>query len=119
MVTPATVKLRFLEFANIADSRIQIFIDKALLFLDQGRAGVYYNELISLLTAHYLALSQKTESGNNASVGITSSMSEGDTSIGFTSLTPTNNTQFYYQQTPYGVEFLSFKLYIGGGASIV
>ena len=118
-ITPADIKTRYPEFTDVPDARIQFFIDDAVLYLNEPRSGCFYDKLLSLLVAHYLALSAQQELGNNKPNGPVSSMSEGDTSIGFATPTINNDSQYYYAQTAYGLEFLNFRSYVSGGGIIV
>lgn len=118
-VTPTDIKNRYPEFADIPDARIQIFIDDAVVCVNEQRAGIYYDKLISLLTAHMLALALQTEQGINKGTGMVGSMSEGDTSISFSSPSSTSTADYYYQQTAYGIEYLSYRNILGGGGLIV
>ena len=118
-VTASDIKTRFPEFSAISDARIDFFISDAVNYLDEVRAGRFYNKLIALLVAHYLALSENTEIGLNRGTGLVNSMSDGDSSIGFGTLQPNNISEFYLQQTTYGVEFLTYRSFISGGGLIV
>jgi len=118
-ITPADFKLRYPEFANVPDSRVQLFIDDAVICLNEIRAGIYYDKLLALLTAHFLALALQQESGVDKGTGMVGSMSEGDTSISFVSPSSTSTSDYYYQQTTYGIEYLTFRNILGGGGLIV
>ena len=119
MLTPADVKLRFPEFNTVDDSLIQIYIDDAYLEVDKARAGRYYELILYYLIAHYIALSLAGSSGQNRGTGVVSSMSVGDTSIGFSAIQTDSNADFYYQQTTYGLRFLRYQTFCGGGGIIV
>lgn len=119
MVTPSDFKNKYLEFVNVADSRVQLFIDEATLEVDECRAGDFYSLLLKSLTAHKLALNINTSNGSSGSTGLIGGMSEGDTSVNFGTLAPTSDSQFYYQQTSYGIEYLSFLTMLGAGGTIV
>lgn len=118
-ITPSEIKTRYPEFALIADARIQFFIDDAVNYLDETRAGRFYAKLLALLVAHWLALSAENEEGLNRSKGLVSSMSDGDSSIGFGSIAPNNSSEFYFQQSSYGVEFLTYRTYLSAGGLVV
>lgn len=118
-VTPTSIKERFPEFAAVPDSRIQFFIDDAVLYLNEARASIYYDKLLALLTAHYLALALQNETGSGGGKGLIASMSDGDSSISFATMTPGSQSEFYFNQTPYGVEFLTWRVYMSGGGIIV
>ena len=119
MVTPADIKTRYPEFADIPDARIQFFIDDAVLYLNEMRAGLYYDKILSLLVAHYLSLALQSEGGSNNSQGAVASMSVGDKSVSFATPGSVNDSQYFYQQTVYGIEFLTYRSYISGGGIVV
>lgn len=119
MITPADIKIKFPEFASLSDSLIQSYLDEAYLEVDEGRAGDYYDLLIYYLTAHYIALALQASSGQNRGSGIVTSMSVGDTSIGFGGINSNSNADFYYQQTSYGLRYLKYRTLTGGGGIIV
>lgn len=118
-ITPADVKLRFPEFNATLDARIQLFIDDAVLYLNETRAGLYYNKLLALLTAHYLALADHTESGRSMAKGTPTSYTVQDTSISFATRNMSSSDVSYFTQTAYGVEFLTYLTYTGAGGLIV
>lgn len=119
MITPADIRTRFPEFAALSDSLIQQYLDDAYLEVNQARADIYYDLMIYYLVAHYLALSLSATSGQNRGTGTVGSMSVGDTSISFSSITPDGNIDFYYQQTQYGIRFLKYLTFCSAGGMIV
>lgn len=118
-ITPADIKNRFPEFVDVSDARIQFFIDDAVLYLNEARAGLYYNKLLSLLVAHYLTLANKSAEGGNTGAGLVSSYSVGDTAISFSNPQVYTDSQLYFQQTAYGIEYLTYATYSAGGGLVV
>lgn len=119
MITPDDVRTRFPEFTELSDEMIQMYLDDAYLEVNEARANIYYDLMIYYLVAHYLALSLSATSGQNRGTGVVSNMSVGDTSIGFSSITPDGNMDFYYQQTQYGIRYLKYMTFAGAGGVIV
>jgi hypothetical protein len=119
MLTPADIKNRFPEFAALSDPMIQMYLDDAYLEVDEPRANIYYDLLIYYLVAHYLALSVQNTQGMNRGSGLVTSMHVGDTTIGFSSKQTTSNADFYYEQTAYGLKFLRYQTFCGGGGMSV
>jgi hypothetical protein len=119
VITAADIKTRFPEFANVVDSRIEFFITDAVNYLNESRAGRFYNKLLSLLVAHWLTLSAETETGLKRGRGLVLSESQGEKSTSFGSFAAKNLSEFYFQQTAYGTEFLIFRSFVAGGGTIV
>lgn len=53
-VTPASFKSDFDEFNTLDDAKIQIFLNRAALRLDESAWGKFYDEGLSWLTAYLL-----------------------------------------------------------------
>ncbi|MEJ2568888.1 MAG: DUF4054 domain-containing protein [candidate division WOR-3 bacterium] len=92
-ITPSEFKERFEEFASTSDSRIQIFIDKALLNI----------------------------SGGEPVTGVVSSRKIGDVSVTF--MVPTalqgDVATFFYNQTAYGQEYYRLMRIVGEGMAAI
>lgn len=119
LCNPTEFKLRFTEFNSVSDDRIQIFIDDALLVLKEDVWGKLYNLGICYLTAHYLALSEDSATGNNSSVSTVASQAVDGTAISFNSYTPQNSNQEYFLSTQYGQRFYSLIKSLGSMAMSV
>ena len=118
-ITPTSFKARFPEFSAILDARIQIFIDEAVLQLNEKSWGRYYTLGLYYLTAHSLTIAESTASGINKGSGMIASQAVGDTSVSFVSPTVDSDMQLYYQQTSYGQRYLLYVTMIGAGGFIV
>jgi hypothetical protein len=121
-ITPSEFKERFEEFASTSDSRIQIFIDKALLNIGEGEWGAYFTEGQLYLTAHFLALANQTQnSGGEPVTGVVSSRKIGDVSVTF--MVPTalqgDVATFFYNQTAYGQEYYRLMRIVGEGMAAI
>ena len=117
MITPADLKIRYPEFADIDDPRIQFFIDDAILELDVNRWGDYYDKGLAALTAHFLinALKTQTVLGAATIVGNVSSRSVGSVSTSFNAPVADGSNTAYYQTSKYGQEYLRLLNIIGSG----
>jgi len=59
MVTPSSIKSRFIEFAGLDDSYIQIFINSASLTASEAMFVSGQDHAISYLTAHLLTIAKR------------------------------------------------------------
>ena len=107
-------KQRYPEFSQVTNQRVQVFLTEACEYLDEMRAEPFYKKLVLLLTAHHLSLSEGYQEGN-AGEGLVSSMSDAGASISFATPTPTSNIDYFFQKTPYGVEYLTYCAFLGAG----
>lgn len=65
MATVANFNIRFPEFCDIDDDRIQLFLDDAaLLMADSEKWLDFYDVAHAYFTAHLLAISMSSESGD-------------------------------------------------------
>ena len=119
MIDPAAVKARFPEFDSIDDSRIQIFIDDAVIILNETYWGEKYDMGLSYLTAHFLALGETTEAGSASSIAPVSARAVDGTSIAFAQMTPTNEADAMYASTIYGQRYLALRKNLGVPASVI
>lgn len=107
MITPTDFKTRFPEFDSVDDTRVQMFIDDAVLELIQSVWDVYYDLGLFYLTAHYLALATASNQGNGSSsaVGPLSQATVGNVSASFAKKTPGTDSEEYYNSTQYGQRY--------------
>ena len=116
-ITPADFKIRFLEFGSIPDSRVQLWLDDALLEVGESAWGDLYEKGVFLLAAHFLSLDQINQ-GEDESGGVTgnvTSRSVGDVSVSFAKATSDSSSDDWYLQTSYGSEYLRLKKRVGMG----
>lgn len=108
-VTVASFKVRFPEFSSESDTRIQLFLDDAVVVLNEAYWGVKYDLGLNYYTAHSLALANKATasggSGSSGGGGAISSRSVDGTSVSYATMTPNSGTEAYYSQTSYGREY--------------
>lgn len=117
--TAEAFKARFTEFNSIDDNRIQIFIDDALLVLNETTWGKVYSMAVCYLAAHYLTLSEGSASGDDGSVAGIASQGVDGTSISFNSFSPSSASQSYYLSTQYGQRFYTLIKSLGTMAATV
>jgi hypothetical protein len=117
MITPTTMKNRFPEFVSIADSRIQLFIDDAVLELSPGEWADNYDRGLSYLAAHLLSCSISTAAGGGVGGmnGPVASRAVGDVSISFGSTLSMDAAAGVYNNTPYGQEYWRLVNLLGVG----
>lgn len=119
MIDPASFKVRFPEFSAESDSRIQVFIDDSVVLLNSVYWGTKYDLGLYYLTAHYLALANKSEAGSITSNGQISSRSVDGASVGYSHPTPANESDAYYASTSYGQRYLALRRNLGVPASVI
>lgn len=118
-ITPAQFKNRFPEFINVSVPRIRVFIADAELEMNESKWGDRYDKGLSYLTAHFLSIALKTETGSPASVAAVASKSIGDVSVSFANKSSESQVEAYYQSTVYGQEYWSMLRFVGLGAVAV
>ena len=117
MCTVEDFRTRFPEFANDAtfpDARVQMFLDDAALCTDEDRYGAMYNSAVCYLAAHELAVGYKTSSAPGGSAGLSVGPTSQKTAGGVSVTKAVNSIDLtdgdaYYQQTQYGLKFLSIR----------
>jgi len=104
MVTSLNFKTRFPEFTSETDERVEFFITDAYLEVDTSW-GTLQDIGVSYLTAHLLALSNKSLT-SSSSIGQVASKSVEGVSISYA----TNaNDSTYLSSTSYGQRYLQLK----------
>ena len=121
-VDPASFKIRFKEFACEPDAQIQVFIDDSIVILNEAFWAIKYDLGVSYLTAHFLALSKRSEAGSTTSVptsGPISSKSVDGVSVSYASYNVQDVDESFYMSTPYGQRYLQLRSNLGIAAYIV
>jgi len=116
---PKTFKSRFSEFACLDEARIQIFIDDAIIILNETYWGEKYDMGICYLAAHYLALAEKTKNGSAASNNPISNRAVDGVSITYATPAPEDQTDAYYSSTSYGQRYLALRKTLGVPAYVI
>jgi len=120
-VTVADFLIRFPEFADLADQRIELFLADAQLEVGQSAWGPLYEKGVFLLTAHFLQLNQNRQGGGNGSVESApiASKSIGGVSISYARSASGSNIADWYLSTVYGSEYWQYVQRLGMGAVAV
>jgi len=120
MIAPADFKIRFPEFDSIDDARIQVFIDDAVLQVNETYWGDKYNMGLYYLTAHYLYLAEKSADGSGSgSGGAVASRAVDGVSVSYNNMTPDNQSDAYYASTAYGQRYMSLMRTLGVASASV
>lgn len=84
LVPDTGFRVRFPEFDNIPDARVQAFLDDAVFELRKDAwPGALWPRAVNLYAAHMLSLAQKTAAGATGAVGPVASRSVDGVSISF------------------------------------
>lgn len=113
MITPADFKTRFPEYTSVDDARIQLFIDDAVLEIDEAAWGDLYDKGLLYLTAHFLTIAESTSSGNSGGVAQTASQSVDGVSIAYATPSADSASASVFASTAYGQEFMRLKKLLG------
>ncbi len=105
---------RFTEFScpsTFSDNRIQIFIDDALLCIDERVFDKFFDLAVCYLTAHELFLANKIAGNSQAAeeVGTVTSLKAGDIAksrTGFSGIAIKDGGQLRLMSTTYGLKFI-------------
>lgn len=121
MITPADFELRFPEFIETDENRIQLFIDDATLILNESFWGLKYDMGLSYYSAHLLKIALRTEPGLSSSannVGPISSKSVDGVSVSYaiSSSSSTDTADDFLKSTVYGQRYLSLRKTLGTAA---
>lgn len=117
-LTPVDFKIRFPEFEEIPDSRIQFWLDDAQLEVGESAWDDLYEKGVMLLSAHFLSIDQINQDDDESGGGVTgnvTSRSVGDVSVSFAKSSSDSSSDDWYLQTSYGTEYLRLKKRVGMG----
>lgn len=118
-VDSASFKIRFPEFDAVADARVQLFLDDAVVILNEEYWGVKYDLGVSYYAAHNLAIGIETEAGSAGSLSPVASRAVDGVSISFTNATPTDQTDAFLSSTAYGQKYLSLRKTLGAIGCVI
>ena len=108
-------RTRFPEFADetaFPDPRVQLFLDDAALCIDQDIYDTMYDLAVCYLAAHELKIGTDTasSSGNSSNIGPVTSKAAGQVNKSYAvNALDLGDGDAYYQQTQYGLKFLSIR----------
>ena len=119
MITTALFKTRFPEFTSISDARVQLFIDDAVVILNETNWSEKYDLGLYYLTAHYLVLGEKSSAGNSGSNGQIASKAVDGTSVSYNNPTLNGSDDSYFSSTSYGQRYLELRKSLGVPAYVI
>jgi len=118
-VTVAEFKTRFPEFETAVEATVQMFLDDAVVILNETYWGVKYNLGLSYYTAHHLSLASKSSSGAGGSVGPVAGRSVDGVSVSFATAGLNTTGDQFYSSTTYGQRYLSLVASLGVSAYVI
>jgi hypothetical protein len=107
-VSPADVKDIAPEFASVLDARVQRFIDRAKLSVNEDIFGRVYDLAVAYLAAHMLAMAVAPSSGGGGIGLIVTQEKVGDLSRSYAD-TSAVATDAALSRTRFGDEFLRLR----------
>lgn len=119
MITATDFKVRFPEFASVDDARIELFINDAVIVLNESYWGDKYDLGLYYYTAHVLQLGSQTESGNADATSAIASQAVDGTSISFAQGPVNDQSEAFYSSTAYGQRYLALRKTLGIPASVI
>ncbi len=120
-LTPTDFKIRYEEFIDVSDSKIQFMLDDAALEVSESAWGTLYEKGTMSLAAHLLSIDQSNsdDEDDSGGEGNLASKSIGDVSYSFSKATSESTSDDWYLSTSYGAEYLRLKKRIGMGIAAV
>lgn len=118
-IDPTLFKIRFPEFIGQTDERIQIFIDDAIIVINENFWGEKYNLGLNYLTAHYLVSAIKSEAGSSGSIGGISGKSVDGVSVSYAKVQIKDSAEDFVASTIYGQRYLTLKKTLGVTACVI
>jgi len=119
MITPEWFKNRFNEFDLVSDIKIQIFIDEATTILNKLFWGKKYDLGLGYLSAHFLTLSNQTNTGNVEAAGAVTSKAVDGVSVTLGIPVGENQSEAFYSSTVYGQRYLTLRKTLGVACGVV
>lgn len=108
MATPADIKVRFPEFTDVLDARIQLFIDDAeLLMASPVRWLTYYEVALAYHTAHLLYVALNSEQGDGGIIAPIKKQEVDDVIIE-QAVSPMKADALDFNSTTYGKRYYSY-----------
>lgn len=115
MTDVASFHLRFPEFCEVADGRVQLFLDDAaLLMADPAKWLTFYDVAQAYFTAHLLAVANMQESGDSNVLAPISSQEVDDVMIA-QAVTATHPNTDELLSTSYGKRYWQYRRIITVG----
>jgi hypothetical protein len=107
-ITPSGFKTRFPEFDAVAEARIQLFLDDAMVEVVESTWGDYYERGVYYLSAHLLCIANTTAGGiTTGAIGTVIKKKVGEIELGYSDAYPIGSYYYgYFKNTAYGLEYL-------------
>lgn len=118
MITTAEFKLRFPEFASEDDALIQIYIDDAVVILNEAYWGTRYDLGLYYYTAHTLRLRLNSTASSGATVAQVARKAVDGTSVAY-NISPDAPGGAWLNSTSYGQRYLELRSSLGVPAIVV
>jgi len=115
MASAAEFKVRFPEFADVLDARVQLFLDDAALLMSSSPKWLdYYDVAHAYYTAHLLVVGTNTESGDSGTLAPIKHQEVDDVVIK-NAVSDVNPKSDDLYSTSYGKRYISYrrKCFIG------
>ena len=111
MITIATWKVRFPEYASVTDNVFNLFFGDAVLEMgdDEARWIGFYDVAISYLVAHLVYLSQVTAEGDANPATPLRSTEVDDVIVGYAVSKTIENSFDMYLATAYGQKYIYYR----------
>lgn len=111
MITIATWKVRFPEYASVTDDVFNLFLGDAVLEMgdDEARWIGFYDVAISYLVAHLVYLSQVTAEGDANPATPLRSTEVDDVIVGYAVSKTIENSFDMYLATAYGQKYIYYR----------
>ena len=111
MITIATWKVRFPEYASVTDDVFNLFLGDAVLEMgdDEARWIGFYDVAISYLVAHLVYLSQVTAEGDANPATPLRSTEVDDVIVGYAVSKTIENSFDMYLATAYGQKYTYYR----------
>ena len=109
MTSVVDIKVRFPEFTDVADARIQMFLDDAVLIMSGAAKWLdFYDVAVAYHTAHLLTVGIFSELGDSASLSPLAHREVDDVVIknAVGNISPTADDLF---STSYGKRYISYR----------
>lgn len=116
--TPVSFKVRFVEFADTPDARVQIFLDDAALDMNEAFWGSKYDLGQVYLAAHLLIINQKTSVGKSGSSSPITGRTVDGSSVTYSDPISAGGDPFM-NSTSYGQNYSTLKKHLGSGACVI
>ncbi len=121
-MTPADFKIRYPQFANVDDARVQFFIDDSVPYFDVPRWGAFFTRGVAAWVAHVVVLDQFQSAQTGAAAALNvgqSSKRVGDVAVSQDPGILNLQAKDPFMRTIYGQEYVRLRRIVGSGGLAV